>query len=74
MEEVAAGSEEQSASTQEIAAAAAALADSSRRLTALVASFTLERQAAAPAGPGVRWLDTEPDADAADPLPALAGA
>jgi methyl-accepting chemotaxis protein len=47
MEEVAAGSEEQSASTEEIAAAAAALAESSRRLTALVATFTLERQATA---------------------------
>jgi methyl-accepting chemotaxis protein len=48
MEEVAAGSEEQSASTEEIAAAASALAESSRRLTALVATFTLERALAAP--------------------------
>jgi methyl-accepting chemotaxis protein len=47
MEEVAAGSEEQSASTEEIAAAAAALAESARRLTALVATFTLERQGSA---------------------------
>lgn len=48
MEQVAAGSEQQSASTQEIAAAAAALADSSRRLTELVATFTLERVTADP--------------------------
>ena len=74
MEEVAAGSEEQSASTQEIAAAAAALADSSRRLTALVATFRLERSAAAPPAPAARrWTDEElPEADA-ETEPALSG-